>query len=142
MTRRAAGLLSAALTGAVAFALAGVAMPTAGQAADFVLGGTVKSAAGDKLGGVAISARATGSNITTTVYTDDQGNYYFPALPAAHYRVWANALGYNYTEGQLDLAAAKRQDLTLATLTDPEAALRQLPADVLLNALPAVTDSD
>jgi len=138
MTRRAA-LLSAAVTGAFAFSLA---LPTVGYAADVVLGGTVKSATGEKMGGVAIGARATGSNITTTVYTDDQGNYYFPPLPTAHYQVWANALGYNYTAAQLDLSAAKRQDFTLASLTDPEAALRQLPADVLLNALPAATDSD
>jgi streptogramin lyase len=142
MSRRALSLTRTALATIMASGLAGMALPTIGHAADVVLGGTVKSATGDKLGGVTISARANGSNITTTVYTDDQGNYYFPPLPSAHYRVWANAIGYDYSEGQVDLSAAKRQDFSLATLTDSEGQLRQLPGDVLLNALPASTDSD
>src|SRR5215475_12579144 len=52
------------------------------QAADHLLSGTVASAAGEKLGGVTVSAKAHGSTITTSVYTDEQGGYYFPPLPA------------------------------------------------------------
>ena len=47
-------------------------------AADHLLRGTVASAAGEKLGGVTVSAKAHGSTITTSVYTDEQGGYYFP----------------------------------------------------------------
>ena len=45
--------------------------------------GAVSSAGGEKMGGVTVSAKADGSTITTSVYTDDTGNYYFPPLPEA-----------------------------------------------------------
>ena len=38
-----------------------------------LLAGTVKSSAGEKMGGVTVSAKAEGSTITTTVFTDDAG---------------------------------------------------------------------
>src|SRR5262249_61036237 len=47
----------------------GVAAP----AADHLLSGTVASAQGEKLGGVTVSAKAAGSTITASGYTDDQG---------------------------------------------------------------------
>ena len=68
----------------------GVAAP----AADHLLSGTIASAAGEKLGGVTVSAKAQGSTITTSVYTDEQGGYYFPPLPAGKYTVWAQALAF------------------------------------------------
>src|SRR5690242_17042969 len=52
------------------------------------LTGSVKSATGEKLGGVTVSAKMEGSTITTTVFTDEQGNYYFPAMDGGKYRVW------------------------------------------------------
>src|ERR1700722_16099084 len=54
-----------------------------------ILTGTIKSAAGEKLGGVTISAKADGQTITTTVFSDENGSYYFPALPSGQYDVWA-----------------------------------------------------
>ena len=47
------------------------------------------------MGGVTVSAKAEGSTITTSVFTDETGNYYFPPLPNGKYRVWAQALTYN-----------------------------------------------
>ena len=47
-----------------------------------VLTGTITAPAGEKLGGVTVSAKAVGSTITTTVFTDETGAYYFPPLPA------------------------------------------------------------
>jgi len=44
-------------------------------AADAVLSGTIKSADGVALGGVTVSTRRDGSNIVTSVFTDDSGNY-------------------------------------------------------------------
>ena len=49
------------------------------QAADQVLYGAIASASGQKLDGVIVSAKREGSTITTSVYTDAAGNYYFPA---------------------------------------------------------------
>ena len=62
--------------------------------ADSLLTGTVTSAAGEKMGGVTVSAKAEGSTVTTSVFTDETGNYYFPPLPNGKYRVWAQALTY------------------------------------------------
>ena len=89
---------------------------TTAHAADHLLSGTIASTAGEKLAGVTVSAKAQGTSqgtsqgatITTSVYTDDQGNYYFPALPAGKYSVWAQALAFELTKGEVDLTAAKR----------------------------------
>src|SRR5256885_12309094 len=96
---------------ALVFGLAGFALPA--EAADVLLGGSIKSAAGDKLGGVTVSAKAVGSTIATTVYTDQEGNYYFPPMPAGKYRVWAQAVKVTTAQSEVDLAASQRQDITL-----------------------------
>ena len=62
--------------------------------ADALLAGTITSAAGEKMGGVTVSVKAEGSPITTSVYTDEAGGYYFPPLPEGKYRVWAQALTF------------------------------------------------
>ena len=79
------------------------------NAADVVLSGTIASAAGQKLDGVTVSARQDGTTITTSVYTDASGSYYFPPLPAGKYKVWAQALGFETAKGDVDLSAAKQQ---------------------------------
>ena len=62
-----------------AIAAAGLAatalIPLSAQAADALLSGSITSAAGEKLGGVTVSAKAEGATITTTVFTDETGNY-------------------------------------------------------------------
>ncbi|HEU5273234.1 MAG TPA: carboxypeptidase regulatory-like domain-containing protein [Xanthobacteraceae bacterium] len=109
------------------------------QAADAILSGTVAGAAGDKMGGVTVSARADGSTITTSVFTDEAGGYYFPPLPAGHYRVWAQALSFATANAQVDLKDNAAQNFTLSPLKDY---VRQLPGDVLMAALPEETDHD
>ena len=111
-------------------------------AADHLLRGTVASAAGEKLGGVTVSAKAQGSTITTSVYTDEQGGYYFPPLPAGTYTVWAQALTFELAKGEVDLTAARRADLTLNTMTDVERQVRQLPGEMLMAALPEDSAAD
>jgi streptogramin lyase len=118
----------------------GLAMPA--QAADFALSGTIASAAGEKLGGVTVSAKAQGSTITTSVYTDEQGGYYFPPLPAGKYSVWAQALAFERANGDVDLTAARRQDLTLKPMADMERQIRQMPGEMLMAALPEATEDD
>jgi len=94
---------------------------------------------GDKMGGVTVSAKAAGSSITTTVYTDEAGNYYFPPLPTGSYRVWAQAVTYATGKGSVELAGAGHQDFVLAPIKDW---VRQLPGDELLAALPGDTPDD
>src|SRR5215831_7308771 len=86
--------------------------------ADAILSGTVAGAGGDKMGGVTVSAKADGSTITTTVYTDEGGAYYFPPLPAGHYRVWAEAISFATAKAQVDLSANQAQTFTLSPLKD------------------------
>src|SRR5207342_546939 len=101
MTRAGAGL-----AGLMA-ALVATTMLVPAHAADAILSGTIAGPAGDKMGGVTVSAKADGSTITTTVYTDESGSYYFPPMPAGHYRVWAQALTFATADAQVDLAANK-----------------------------------
>jgi streptogramin lyase len=117
-------------------------LPVRADAADVLLSGTVKSSSGETLGGVTVSAKAQGATITTTVFSDEAGGYYFPPLPAGKYRVWAQALSFAAAKNELDLAAARRQDFVLAPMTDFEQQVRQLPGDLILAGLPESTPDD
>jgi streptogramin lyase len=107
--------------------------------ADTVLSGTITSAAGEKLGGVTVSAKPAGGTVTTTVFTDESGDYYFPQLPNGKYRVWAQAVSFATAKAELDLSAAARQNFVLDPLKD---FVRQLPGNVMLAALPEENDQD
>jgi streptogramin lyase len=116
-----------------------IAFITAAGAGDAVLTGSITSAAGEKLGGVTVSAKPAGGTITTTVLTDEAGDYYFPPLPAGKYRVSAQALTFETAKAELDLPAAGKQSFVLAPMKD---FVRQLPGNVMLSALPEDTDQD
>src|SRR5207244_2120445 len=90
---------------------------TAAHAADQLLSGAITSRSGQKLEGVTVSAKLEGSTITTSVYTDTAGNYFFPPLPAGKYRAWAQALGFEMSKGAVDLSSARRHDFTLQEMT-------------------------
>ena len=108
-------------------------------AADAILSGAITSPAGDKMGGVTVSAKAEGATITTTVFTDADGRYYFPPMAAGKYRVWAQALSFETAKGEVDLAANTAEDFTLKPMADY---FRQLPGDLVLAALPEDNDTD
>jgi Carboxypeptidase regulatory-like domain len=110
--------------------------------ADGLLTGSIASAAGQKLEGVTVSAKKDGSTITTSVYSDQAGNYYFPPLPDGKYKVWAQALSFKTAKGEVDLGATKHQDFALAAITDPDEKIRQLPSEMLVDALPEDTVAD
>src|SRR5215475_5102799 len=112
------------------------------QAADQVLSGAITSATGEKLGGVTVSAKLEGSTITTSVYTDETGNYYFPPLPAGKYNVWAQALGFETAKAAADTNSTTKQNFTLKAMTDAEAIYRQLPSELMVAALPEETTED
>src|SRR2546427_6441163 len=115
---------------------------TAAHAADQLLSGAITARSGQKLEGVTVSAKPEGSTITTSVYTDTAGNYFFPPLPAGRYRVWAQALGFEISKGSVDLSAARRADFTLQEMTDPERRFRQLPGEMMVAALPEASAED
>jgi streptogramin lyase len=112
------------------------------HAADQLLSGAITSRSGQKLEGVTVSAKREGSTITTSVYTDAAGNYVFPPLPSGKYGVWAQALGFEMSKAAVDLSAARRQNLTLQDMTDPERRFRQLPGEMMVAALPEATEDD
>src|SRR6202521_3611653 len=117
----------------VAFVLAAI-LPLAAHAAPDggLLAGTVKSAAGAKMSGVTVSAKMDDTTITTSVYTDEDGAYYFPAMTAGHYAVWAQADGFEIARGGVDLSATKHQDFVLNPAKD---FAQQLSGDQMLAAL-------
>jgi virginiamycin B lyase len=126
----------------LASAAAIVVAPASASAADHILSGSVASAAGEKLGGVTVSAKLEGSTVTNSVYTDESGNYYFPPMAAGKYKVWAQALSFERALGDVDLSANKQQNLTLAAITDPERRWRQLPGELMVASLPEETAQD
>ena len=126
----------------VTSAAAIAAVPSAGNAADFPLSGAIAAPSGEKLGGVTVSARREGTTITTSVYTDETGAYYFPPLPQGKYKVWAQTLSFELAKSDVDLSAARRADLVLRPMTDKERAFRQLPGEMMVAALPEDTDDD
>jgi streptogramin lyase/mono/diheme cytochrome c family protein len=111
-------------------------------AADQQLSGSISDASGQKLDGVTVSAKMIGSTITTSVYTDESGNYYFPSMAAGKYNVWAQALGFEQNKMQVDLSANKHQNLTLKTIADPETRWKQLPGELVMAALPEENAED
>ncbi len=115
---------------------------SAAHAAGVPLTGYVRSMEGVAMPGVLVSAKAPGSTITTSVYTDNSGAYSFSPLPEGKYRMWAQAIGYQTARADFDLAAGKWHNFRLAPNTDPEQTFRQLPGNLALDALPEQTDSD
>jgi streptogramin lyase len=127
----------AAVAGAVALATALWSAPT--LAADAILSGQVKRPDGKPLEGVTISAKAQGSSITTSVFTDMDGYYYLPALPGGQYRLRAQAVIFGTQTAIVDANGKKNQDFALAPLTD---FVRQLSGADLLAAMPQDTPED
>lgn len=133
-------LISAALLLSLAALRPSLGAP-AGKSAPRILSGIVRDAGGGPLEGVAITAAVVDGTITTSVYSDDQGRYYFPTAPAGKYQVWAQAVGYQAGRAEVELNSNKRarQDFTLAATKDFE---RQLTSPEWLSALPDQKQED
>ena len=123
-----------------ATAVTGAFALTPVYAADALLTGAIKSVAGEAMGGVAVSAKADDSSITTTVFTDEAGVYYFPPLPSGRYRVWAQALSFATAKSVVDLSTVTHRDFSLAPIKGDYA--QQLPGDLMMAALPEATAED
>src|SRR3954447_12743455 len=107
--------------------------------ADAPLSGSIKTKDGAPMAGVTVSAKMDGTPITTTVFTDQAGRYFFPDMPEGKYRVWAQAIAYEPAKGEVELKAAKSQNFTLQSTKD---FVPQLPGDEILAALPEATADD
>ena len=100
--------------------------------------GTVRTGDGQPLEGVAVSARETGSTITRTVFTDQGGEFFFPALSVGRYRLWAQATGFDAARADvaLDPAHTTRHAFTMQPLAD---ITMQLMGSEWLESLPSAT---
>src|SRR5271167_1341411 len=124
--------------------LAGVLLAASAQAQNgmaqngMALTGKVTSAQEPTMEGVLVSLKLDGSNVTTTVVTDQQGVYSFPAakLAPGHYTLTTRAVGYKLDGPKaVDVAAngAATADITLAKTN---ALANQLSNGEWLNSLP------
>jgi streptogramin lyase len=95
--RRATSWFAAAASAALVFIIASAVSPPAAAQTPAVLAGSVSSAEEGMMEGVLVSARKDGSTITTTVVSDNQGHYAFPAgrLEPGHYALSIRAVGYD-----------------------------------------------
>ncbi|OFW27504.1 MAG: hypothetical protein A3J28_01695 [Acidobacteria bacterium RIFCSPLOWO2_12_FULL_60_22] len=103
--------------------------------------GTVKSSDGKPLEGVAVSAQAEGKTFTTSVFTNRDGEYYFPPLEGGQYRIRAQAVGFEIARGDQAITSGKKiqQDFTLQTFPDFH---KQFSGTEWLNSLPADSAED
>lgn len=104
---------------------------------DVMLTGTVTSASGEKIGGATVSARRPGQTITTSVFTDERGKYYFPPMADGSYSVRAQVAGWEKAERIVELKGeVRKQDLVLKPTKD---FFTQLSGDQIVAALPEDT---
>ena len=105
-----------------------------------LLSGTVRASAGEAMEGITVSARAEGSTITTSVFTDQDGLYIFPPLEPGKYQVWAQTVGYDTAHAKAELSAnAAHQDFVLKTAKD---VTKQMTGADWFASLPEETISD
>jgi len=102
-----------------------------------LLTGTITSAAGAPIEGVAVSAHVEGEPITTSVYSGADGRYFFPAMKAGKYKVWAQAIGLERAEAAADLGSGtQRLDFKIKETTD---LIPQLSGYQIVSSLPEDT---
>ena len=93
------------------------------------------------VGGIAVSARATGRTFTTTVFTDEDGRYVFPALDDGEYRLWAQGVGFETARAEAMLAVGSPAAHTFA-LSAIDDFTPQLSGAEWLDSLPEETFED
>jgi virginiamycin B lyase len=112
----------------------------AAQAGAPALSGRVAAAGGATIAGVTVSARLAGRNVTTSVFTDAQGDYYFPPMEAGRYKVWAQDQAHEAGRAEVMVRpAGVRQNFELKPLQRWE---NQASGDVWFAALPETTQEE
>jgi streptogramin lyase len=108
-----------------------------------VLQGNIKSADGTVMEGVIVSARAADKSFTTSVFSDQQGNYNFPPMDAGQYNLWGQAVGFNAGRSELTMAGATvSRDLMLTPISDISGIVKQMSGVEYLQSLPQSTPAD
>src|SRR5882672_9901822 len=131
-------LITAVTMGVALWGATAISVPA--QQAVVLLSGSVKSDKGAKLDGVTVSARGVGQTITTSVFTDEDGNFYFPRMAEGKYRVWAQAEGFEAGKSDVSLnGTAGRQDFTLPTIKDNLEIVKQMTGQEYVTSLPEDT---
>jgi hypothetical protein len=100
-----------------------------------VLAGTVKSKDGKPMEGVGVSARNDTQTFTMTVYTQQNGAYSFPQLDSGHYKIWAQAVGFDADVKETSLVSGQSSQVAL-TLTPIEHYEKQLSGVEWVASLP------
>ena len=124
----------------IVFLLITARVPTIQSAPIDAFGGTISSN-GAGMEGVAVSARIDRSTVTTTVFTDAQGVYTFPALAAGEYQVWAQAEGFEAVRGEATIGegVSNQRDFTMQPIDDMS---MQASGSEWMAALPAATKGE
>ena len=101
---------------------------TNAPAADLQLTGMVRTSGGSSVPGSTLRVIQTSTGKAWVSWTDENGKFIFPALPAGHYRVEVSQLGFAPTTREIDLYAGAQAPLdikldvgTLAAITAPAA---------------------
>ena len=102
------------------------------------LTGTVLGSNGRPLEGITISARESQKTFTTSVFTDEHGNYSFPSLDKGQYKVSTQAVGFEAAHVEVSVEPGKeaRQDFKVKTIGD---FTMQLSGAEMVAALPSDT---
>src|SRR5262249_5161853 len=113
--------------------------PTELPSATAAVWGVVRDTAGSPVDGGVVSFRGIDQTITTSVFTDEHGEYVTPPLPAGRYRAWAQAVGFATERSELSLGRPTSESFTLRPIDDFSA---QLTGAEWGEALPAATADD
>ena len=118
--------------------LTGLLLATAAHADNVALTGKVTSAQEPTMEGVLVNAKLDGSNVTTTVVTNDKGVYSFPAdrLTPGHYTISIRAVGYKLDGPKAADVAAGNATTADLKLDKTSALANQLSNGEWLNSLP------
>ncbi len=87
--------------------------PDADVAADSQLAGTVRTADGTAVPGSTVRVIQTSTGKAWVTWTDEDGKFEFPALPAGHFRAEISQLGFAPATKEIDLASGIKTPLDL-----------------------------
>src|SRR5262252_2419141 len=124
------------LAGALIFCLLFATVLFAQEGINASLSGTVSDATGALIPGVEVTAKNTGTGVTSTAITNETGTFRFPSLQPGNYEATAMLTGFSTQSFRLTLGTSQqiRQNFTLQVGTVAQAVEVTAAADVLLTA--------
>ncbi len=139
LARRFALLLASSvfLSTFLTFPLAAQETSETRPAADIPLTGVVRTSDGSAVPGATMRAIETSSGKAWVSWTDENGKFTFPALPAGHYRLEISQLGFAPATRELDLSPAVQAPVELKMDVATLAAINAPPP----NESPAKTET-